>query len=147
MKTKIFLSILLIFICLAFTSEPTCGDETVYANSKQTANDNRFKKYKKIKDVPKFKGGERKLENIIRNNLELAEDAKSQIFNLNYQFTLTCEGKIKDVVQIGDPIADNWTNIETILKDTESDWKVAKKDGEAVNCIYFGKIFINGSQF
>lgn len=144
---KKILITLSIFIGFAFTTAPDCGDGKVYANSKQTENDIRFNSYSKISDAPKFKGGDKKLDKLVRENLRLSETAKSQIFNLNYQFTVTCDGKIKDVKQLGDPTVDNWTNIGEVIQATEVDWTPAKKDGKAVDCIYFDKVFINGSNY
>ncbi|PWL24066.1 MAG: hypothetical protein DCO96_14860 [Fluviicola sp. XM-24bin1] len=87
------------------------------------------------------------MDKFVINNLELSEAAKTQIFNLNYQFTVTCDGKIKDVKQIGDSKADDWTNIAEVIKKTEESWTPAKKDGKPVNRVYFSRIFVNGSNF
>jgi len=145
MKTILF--VLTIFMIFAFTPNPDCGDGKVYANKKQTEFDKRFDNYPKIDGVPEYKGGDKKLGKLIQTELVLSEAAKTQIFNLNYQFTVTCEGKITDVKQIGDSKADDWTNIVEIIQSTEADWTPAKKDGKTVDCVYFSKIFINGSQY
>ncbi len=144
---KTFLLILTAFMIFGFTPNPDCGDGKVYANKKQTEFDKRFDSYPKINGVPKFKGGDKKLDKLIRSKLKLSDVAKTQIFNLNYQFTVTCDGKIKDVKQIGDSKADDWTNIVEIIQGTEVDWTPAKNDGKTVDCVYFSKIFINGSQY
>jgi len=146
---KQFLIILEVALCFGFTTNlnPDCGDGNVYANKKQTEYDKRFDYYEKISGLPKFKGGDKKLDKVVRKNLELSEVAKTQIFNLNYQFTVTCDGKIKDVKQIGDSRADDWTNISDVIKKTEEDWTPAKKDGKSVNCVYFAKVFVNGSTY
>jgi hypothetical protein len=143
-------NILLIFTIISifgFTLKPACGDGKVYANKKQTENDTRFDAYLKIDEVPKYKGGVKKLDKLILSKLKLSEAAKKQFFNLNYQFTVTCDGTIEDVKQIGDPTADDWTNIAEIIKATEVDWTPAKKDGITVDCVYFSRILINGSQY
>ena len=144
---KKFLVILIVFLCFAFTSQPDCGDGSVYANKKQTEYDKRFDKYKKISGLPKFKGGDKKLKKFVQNNLELSEVAKTQIFNLNYQFTVTCDGKIKDVKQIGNSKMNDWTNISGVIKKTEENWTPAVNGGKTVDCVYFSKIFINGSLY
>jgi hypothetical protein len=141
------LLILITFLFFGFASNPDCGDATVYANKKQTENDKRFDIYPKIKAAPKYKGGDKKLDELIRSKLKLSEAAKTLVFNLNYQFTVTCDGKVKDVKQIGDSKADDWTNIVEIILSTEADWTPAKKDGKTVDCVYFRKLFINGSEY
>lgn len=135
------------FLIFSFTANNDCGDGTIYANQKQTQYDKRFDEYTKIEGIPKFKGGKKKLDKLILANLKLSATAKNQIFNLNYQFVVTCDGKIQDVKQIGDPKANDWTNIAEIIQGTETHWQPAHKDGAPVDCIYFGKIFINGSQY
>ncbi len=136
-------------LCFGFSTNPThnCGDGNVYANKKQTEYDKRFDNYEKISGLPKFKGGNKKLDKFVRNNLKLSEIAKAQIFNLNYQFTVTCDGIIKDVKQIGDSRADDWTNISEVIKKTQENWTPARKDGKPVDCIYFSRIFVNGSNY
>jgi hypothetical protein len=144
MKTLYFL---LTILFLSFAPAPECGDGNVYANATQTQNDNRFADYTKIDGIPEYKGGEKKLDKLILAQLKLSDVAKTQIFNLNFQFTVTCDGKIKDVKQIGDPKANDWTNIVEIIQGTEGSWTPAKKDGQPVDCIYFDKVFINGSKY
>ena len=144
---RIILITLTVLLGLSFTTSSDCGDGNTYANKKQTENDDRFKDYKKITGIPKFKGGDKKLDKFVQKNLELSEVAKTQMFNLNYQFTVTCEGKIKDVKQIGDSRADDWTNISEVIKKTEGSWTPAKKDGKTVHCVYFNKIFVSGSNY
>lgn len=145
MKTILFT--LLLCLGFAFNNPSTCGDGTVYANDKQTEYDDRFDDYPKIKGLPKFKGGSKQLKAIVLEKLVLSDVAKTQIFRLNYQFTVSCDGKIKDLRQIGDPKADDWTNIEEIIESTEADWSPAKHKGNPVDCIYFHSITINGSRF
>ncbi len=128
-------------------SQDNCNSTKVYANKKQTEFDTRFNSIDKIKSSPKFKGGEKKLTKLIRENLKLSDVAKSQVFNLNFQFTITCDGEIVDVKQIGDQKMDNWTNISEVIQTTKGLWTPAKENGENVNCIYFQKIFINGSNY
>lgn len=144
---KYFLIIVLAIFTCSFVTNPDCGDGNVYASMKQTEYDKRFDDYPKIDAVPEYKDGDKKLTKLIQSELELSDVAKSQIFNLNYQFTVTCEGKIKNVKQIGDPKADDWTNIIEIIQATEGDWIPAKIEGHPVDCIYFGKIFINGMKY
>lgn len=144
---KTILLILTTFLIFAFTLNPDCGDGNVYANKKQTEYDKRFDSYLKIDGVPKYKGGDKKLDKLIRSKLKLSEIAKTQFFYLNYQFTVTCDGKIKDTKQIGDQKAEDWTNIVEIIHGTEGEWTPAKKDGKTVDCVYFSKILINGGQF
>ena len=143
---KIFITALT-FLCFAFTVNTDCGDGTVYANNKQTEYDERFDSYIKINGCAKFKGGEEEFDQLIRDKLKLSETAKNQIFNLNFQFTVTCDGKIKDVKQIGDPMANDWTNIAEIVQSTEGEWSPAKNGGQTVDCVYFDKVLIVGSKY
>jgi hypothetical protein len=143
----IFLIGLVILLTSGFRNEGECGDGTVYANKEQTENDSRFDAYIKIKGVPEYKDGDKKLDELIKSKLVLADGAKSQVFNLNYQFTVTCDGKIKDFKTLGDPRMATWTNIAEIIQGTEVDWTPAKKDKKAVDCIYFRKLFINVSKY
>jgi hypothetical protein len=129
-------------------SAQECGDGVTYASQKQTEFDKRFDAYPKLngnKGMPKFKGGDEKLDELIRSHLKLSEEARTQIFNLNFKFTITCDGRLKDVVQIGDKRADSWTNIAEIIP--SSGWEPARKDGKPVDCVYFGKVMVNGSQY
>lgn len=127
--------------------DPDCGDGNVYASKKQTENDKRFESYQKINSAPKFKGGDKKLDNLIRSRLKLSEIAKTQIFNLNYQFTVTCDGKIKNIKQLGDQKANDWTNIVDIIQGTEGSWKPAKKNGNPVDCVYFRTLWVMGNKY
>ena len=144
MKT---LTLFFALFLLSFTSDHSCGDGKVYANRKQTQYDNRFDNYPKIDGVPKFKGGEKKLDQFVQNNIVLSDVAKTQVYNLNYKFTVTCEGKIEDVIQIGDPKADDWTNIGEVIHQTEGKWKPAIQNGKPVDCVYFNRTFLNGSRY
>lgn len=144
---RVLLIILTILLTYGFSQNSDCGDGTVYANKKQTKFDDRFGDYPKISGVPKFKGGDTKLNSIVLENLKLSDVAKTQIFRLNYQFTVTCEGKIKDVKQIGNPMVDGWTNIINVIQSIESDWTPAKNKGKTVDCIYFSSLTINGSKY
>lgn len=143
MKILFFIPVIFLF-CFPVTD---CGDGNVYANKEQTQFDKRFDSYTKISGCPKFEGGDKKLDKLIGKNLKLSATAKTQIFNLNYRFIVTCEGKIKDVKQIGDPKADDWTNISEIIEGTEGKWTPAQKDGKPVDCVYFRTFFVNGSSY
>lgn len=134
-------------LIFSFSSNLECGDGQVYSNKKQTEFDKRFDIYSKIDGVPKYKGGEKKLDKLIYSKLKLSEDAKKTIFKLNYQFTVTCEGKIKDIKELGDTKLKGWTNIIEIIQNTEGNWKPAKKDGKNVDCIYFSRLSIKGYQY
>lgn len=144
---KAILILLTISLCYAFTLNSDCGDGTIYANEKQTQYDKRFDSYPKIDGVPTFMGGDKKLQSIVLDNLQLSDVAKTQIFRLNFQFTVTCEGKIKDVKQIGSPQADDWTNIVEIIEGTEGDWTPAEYKGKVVDCVYFTKVTVNGGNY
>ncbi len=145
------MKILLITITLLFGFTPhvnsSCGDGTVYANEKQVKYDDRFKEYPTIPSCPEYKDGDKKLDEYIRSSLKLNDKGKTLIFNLNYKFTITCEGKIKDFVQLGDPAFKDVTNIADVIQATEGSWKAAEKDGKSVDCIYFRKLFINGTTY
>ncbi|HTF02553.1 MAG TPA: hypothetical protein VK826_00950 [Bacteroidia bacterium] len=143
----LFLTGLAVILTLGFRNEGECGDGTVYANKDQTENDSRFDAYTKIKGVPEYKDGDKKLDALIKSKLVLADSAKSQVFNLNYQFTVTCDGKIKDFKTLGNSRMASWTNIAEIIQGTEADWTPAKKGKDAVDCIYFRKLFINGNDY
>lgn len=136
-------------ISIAFASRPGtgCGDNTVYANKKQTEHDSRFDSFPKIKEIPKYTGGEEELHRLVKQNLELSDAAKTQIFRLNFRFTVTCEGRISNVMQIGNKKADDWTNIKEVIQSTEGKWTPAKKNGQPVDCVYFTALTINGSEY
>lgn len=138
---------LVILLGFGFTLNSDCGDGTVYANKEQTGTDKRLAAFPKIDGIPKFKGGDKRMDKLIRAKLKVVETAKSQVFNLNYIFTVTCDGKIKDFKTIGDAAMEDWTNVSKIIMETEADWTPAQKDGKNVDCIYFRKLFINGSDY
>ena len=142
----IFLTGLAVILTLGFRNEGECGDGTVYANKDQTENDSRFDAYTKIKGVPEYKDGDKKLDALIKSKLVL-DSARNGMFVLNYMFTMTCDGKIKDFKTLGDPRMATWTNIAEIIQGTEADWSPAKKDKKAVDCIYFRRLFINGNDY
>lgn len=141
--------LLAISILLAFAFRPgsACGDGTIYANKKQTELDQRFDSFPKIKGAPKYAGGEEELDKLIKQELKLSDAAKTQVFRLNFRFTVTCEGRISNVMQIGNKKADDWTNIREIIQSTEGKWTPAKKDGQPVDCVYFRALTINGSKY
>lgn len=141
------LSLCLLFMCGSLYAQE-CGEGLTYASQKQTEFDSRFDAYPKLdgnKGMPQFKGGDKKLEELIRSQLKLSEEARTQIFILNFKFTISCDGRVKDVMQIGDKRADAWTNITEIIP--MSGWEPARKDGKPVDCIYFGRVMVNGSQY
>ena len=144
---KKILLLLLLAPVFGLAQNTTCGDGIVYANKKQTQYDDRFDSYTKISGAPKMKGGDEQLKEVVLANLKLADEAKNMVFRLNYQFTVTCDGKIRDVIQIGDPRMSDWTNIETVIQSTEADWTPAKNKGKPVDCVYFHKVTIVGSKF
>jgi len=141
------ISVLLMFsLLVSFTIPIDCIDTTIYVNEKQTKYDRRFDDYERIKGCPKYKGGDFKFEQLIDKNLKLSSEAKTQIFNLNYQFTVLCDGRIVNAKQMGDSRAENWTNIVEIIKGTEGQWTPAKKNDKPVSCIYFAKMFVDGGR-
>ena len=144
---KSFLIILTSICFLSFAPTPECGDGTVYASAKQTKYDKRFDSYTKINSSPSFKGGDKKLDKLIRSQLKLSSVAKTLIFMLNYQFTVTCDGKITDIKQIGNAKFDDCTNIVEIIASTEGSWKPAVKSGKRVDCVYFRRLNIIGSSY
>lgn len=147
MLSRIFTILAVLFLCGFTPTDPVCGDGTIYANKKQTQYDSRFDDYPKIGGLPKFKGGEKGLEKLIQKQLKLSSVAKTQMFRLNYQFTVSCEGKISDIKTLGSPKVAEWTNIVEIIKATEGAWSPAKKGGKAIDCVYFNKLSINGSNY
>jgi hypothetical protein len=144
LTTLILLPFLLSF---TFVNPQDCGDGNIYSRSKQTANYDSFDGFHKISSLPKMKGGNRRLLKIIRKNLRLSDVAKTQIFSLNYQFTITCDGQIKDIKALGDIKVKDWTNIVDIIVSTEGKWRPAKKHRKPVDCIYFDRMFINGGNY
>jgi hypothetical protein len=146
---KLFFAFLLLFL-LAFTYRiPGCGDGKLYAWEKQTGNDTRFAGFPKItgkKNGPEYESGDKKLDQLIREKLVLSDEAKKHRFVLNYYFTVQCDGSIATIVILGDPVVQEWTNIENILLHTRG-WKPATVNGKPVDCIYFRTLPINGSEF
>ena len=106
----------------------------------------RFQNYKKINSAPKFKGGKKTFEAFMLKNLVLSANAKKQVFNMNYQFTINCYGDIKDVKALGEMPTD-FTNLEETIPKTKGLWKPARHKRRKVDCIYFGKLFINGTSW
>lgn len=126
-----------------------CGNGTLYAVKKQTEGDSRFSAFPKIegkRNIPVYPGGDKALDNLIREKLILDAEAQRYEFVLNYYFTVKCNGSIGDVVVLGDKELAEWTNISTIIQHT-TDWQPAYVDGKAVDCIYFRKLPIKGSDF
>lgn len=140
---------ILIFIAILFTysQNPNCGDGTTYVNEKQVKYDKRFAAYPKIESVPQFSGGKEALNKLIEEKLKVSEKAKNIVFRLNFMFTITCDGKIKDFKTLGDPKASSLTNMIEIIESTKGKWTPAKKDGVAVDCIYFAQKTILGSKY
>ncbi|MDH4474316.1 MAG: hypothetical protein QE487_17050 [Fluviicola sp.] len=125
-----------------------CG-ERIFAWEQQTANDERFVDFPKVsgkKNGPKYVGGDKALDRLIREKLILSEEAQGHIFNLNYYFVVNCDGSIGDVVILGDEIVAEWTNIRNIIVHTMG-WKPALFDKKPVNCIYFRTLMINGKDY
>lgn len=126
-----------------------CGNGTLYAVKKQTEGDSRFSSFPKIegkRNIPVYPGGDKALDNLIREKLVLDAEAQRYDFVLNYYFTVKCDGSIEDVTVLGDEEIADWTNIATIIEHTY-DWQPAYVDGKAVDCIYFRKLSIKGSDF
>ena len=146
-KTIIFLTFNLIFIGFSFGQETECGDGIIYSNEKQTKYDKRLSDYPKIESLPTYSDGKDELNKLIESSLKVAENAKDIVFRLNYMFTVTCDGQIKDFQTLGDPKASELTNMEDILKETSGKWKPAEKDGKPVDCIFFAKKTIVGSKY
>ncbi len=146
-KTIIFLTFNLIFIGFSFGQETECGDGIIYSNEKQTKYDKRLSDYPKIESLPTYSDGKDELNKLIESNLKVTENAKDIVFRLNYMFTVTCDGQIKNFQTLGDPKASELTNMEEIIKETNGKWKPAEKDGQAVDCIYFAKKTIVGNKY
>ena len=126
-------------------SNSECGDGNIYASKKHSKFDKRFDSYKKIDDLPSIKEGD--MNKIIKNNLKLSQEAKKAIFRLNYMFTVTCDGKIENIKVLGDSKMLDWTNVDEVIESTSGQWKPAKKDGIEVDCVYFSKVTIVGSNY
>jgi len=146
---KIIISLALssIFVGISFGQETECGDGTTYSNEKQTKYDKRLSDFPKIESVPTYSDGKDELNKLIESNLKVSENGKNIVFRLNYMFTVTCDGQIKDFKTLGDPKASELTNMEDIIKETNGKWKPAEKDGKFVDCIYFAKKTIVGNKY
>lgn len=131
----------------AFAPTTNCGDGTTYASAAQTENDARFADFPKIDSAPKFKGGDKKLNRLIKNRLELSEEAKKEIFNLNFALTVSCDGTLRDIKSLGDPQARDFTNIVDILYETAGMWTPAAHNGAPVDCVYVGSLFVYGDEY
>lgn len=128
-------------------SQEDCSDEKLYASATQTRSDDRFDEFQKIYDQPSYKDGEKKFDKFIRKNLKLSDDAKTKIFSINYKLTVKCDGEIENIEILGDASTVDLTNLIEILEQTKGKWIPALKDGKTVNCIYFGKLFVNGADY
>tara|TARA_R110002111_G_scaffold116280_3_gene177613 strand:- start:242 stop:688 length:447 start_codon:yes stop_codon:yes gene_type:complete len=146
-KTIIFLTLNLIFIGISFGQKVDCGDGITYSNEKQTKYDKRLSEYPKIESSPTYSDGKDELNKLIESNLKVNEQGKDIIFRLNYMFTITCDGQIKDFKTLGDSELSNLTNIKDIIAETNGKWLPAKKDGKPVDCIYFAKKTIVGNKY
>ena len=146
-KIIISLALSLIFIGISFGQKNECGDGITYSNEKQTKYDKRLSDYSKIESVPTYSAGKDELNKFIESNLKVSENGKDIVFRLNYMFTVTCDGQIKDFKTLGDPKASELTNMEDIIKETNGKWNPAVKDEEPVNCIYFAKKTIVGNKY
>ena len=141
-------SILIILIALiSFGQETECGDGITYSNEKQTKYDKRLNDYPKIESVPTYSDGKDELSKLIETNLKVSEKAKDIVFRLNYVFSVTCEGEIKDFRTLGNPKASEQTNMKDIIEGTKGNWNPAEKDGKVVDCIYFAKKTIVGNKY
>lgn len=126
-----------------------CGDGQVYAVKNQTDGDHRFQSFPKIagkKNIPVYPGRDKALDKLIQEKLLLDPEARKYDFVLNFYFTVKCDGSIGDVVVLGDPEVADWTNIATIIQHTR-EWQPAYVDGKPVDCIYFRKISVKGSEY
>jgi hypothetical protein len=132
-----------------FFAQNDCSDGTLYSWAKQTSGDSRFSAFPKIsgkRNGPSVSGGDKQLDKLIKSRLVLSKEAKGSAFNLNYYFTVGCNGKISDVVILGDPIVADWTNIEDIVTHTTG-WEPATVNGKPVDCIYFRTLYIDGKLY
>ncbi|GAB3226806.1 hypothetical protein J0A67_16240 [Algoriphagus aestuariicola] len=87
------------------------------------------------------------MNKLIESKLKVKEQGKNIVFRLNYIFTITCDGQIKDFKTLGDSELSNLTNIEEIIMETNGKWIPAEKDGKPVDCIYFAKKTIAGNKY
>lgn len=138
---------LVVSVLLGLTAPHDCGDGITYASKEQTENDDRFADFPKIDAAPKFKGSDKKLKRLIKNRLELSEEAKKEIFNLNFALTVNCDGTLRDIKNLGDPKGHNFTNIVAILFETAGMWTPAMRNGVPVDCVYFTTFFVYGPDY
>lgn len=149
LSMKHALLLLLLAASPLFYAQSGCGDGTLYSWDRQTSGDDRFAEFPKIsgkRNGPAIAGGDKQLDKLIKSRLVLTPTAKENTFNLNYYFTVGCNGKVSDVVILGDPIVADWTNIADILTRTTG-WKAATVDGKPVDCIYFRTLYIDGKLY
>lgn len=146
-KIILLLTLNMILVGFSFGQKTKCGDGITYSNETQTKNDERLNDYPKIEGLPTYTGGKMELEKLIEVNLKISENAKDLVFRLNYIFTVTCEGKIKDFKTLGDPKASKLTNMKEIIEATSGNWIPAEKNGKAVDCIYFAQTTIGGNTY
>lgn len=146
-KTIVLLTLNLIFIGISFGQETECGDGTIYSNEKQTKYEKRLVDYPKIESVPTYSDGKDELNKLIESKLKVSEQGKDIVFRLNYMFTITCDGQIKDFKTLGDSKLSTLTNIEEIISETNGKWIPAEKDRKPVDCIYFAKKTIVGDKY
>lgn len=142
---KTILLAFLAFISLEQSSD--CGDEVTYSNEEQTKYDQRLSDYPKIASAPEYKEGKDELNKLIEEKLKVKEEGKQIVFRLNYMFTITCDGQIKDFKELGDAKLSNLTNMQEIIEGTKGKWIPADKDGKPVDCIYFSKKTVVGSKY
>lgn len=144
----ILLKFLLLFsipVLTGVSNQPDCGDGTTYANREQTKHDKRFHSFKKIKSVPEFLGEYEEFNHFILANYIKYDVAQSDIQLVEYQFTITCEGKLKGLKCLGEGNIIDWPIIEEIILNSRNKWKPATKSGLNVDCIFFNKIVLNGN--
>ncbi len=141
-------SILIILIALiSFGQETECGDGITYSNEKQTKYDGRLEDYPKIEGVPIYSEGKDEFNKLIESKLKVKDEGKGIVFRLNYMFTITCDGEIKDFKTLGDSKLSDLTNMQEVIASTNGKWIPAEKDGKPVDCIYFAKKTIVGSKY
>jgi hypothetical protein len=146
---KIFFLASVIILCSFHKPPVSKCDERIFAWEQQTANDERFVDFPKVsgkKNGPKYVGGDKALDKLIREKLILSKEAQEHVFNLNYYFVVNCDGSIGDVVILGDEIVAEWTNIRNIIVHTMG-WQPALFNKKPVNCIYFRTLMINGKDY
>ena len=146
-KITVYILINILFVGAIFGQEEACGDGITYANEKQTKNDRRFASYSKIEGIPTFNDGLDAFNKLVETNLKVNKEGKDMVFRLNYMFIVGCDGKIMGFITLGNAIFSDLTNIEEIIISTNGKWTPAIKDGKAVDCIYFSKKTIVGSNY